>query len=260
MEPPPARAGGGAPRLRPPTRAAHSTHARPPTQAVVRCLLAKGRQPLAELLRNSQLERPLLKQVLMALIHQNMVWAWLQPEEVLIDRVVPAVYLYEADLAAILQDLRWGGGERRRSGRAGGRAGGRVGASTSTHPPTPHWWQCARVLPGWQRGCCHTRSATPTAWQPPTGCCAAPPPARPQEAQVPGHCGHGDAAGAAAQGGPVHHPAAAGEWAPDVSCPARTQGGGHPDLQPAPQSPASERRPTAPGDAPHPHADARCLS
>jgi len=137
MEPPPARAGGGAPRLRPPTRAAHSTHARPPTQAVVRCLLAKGRQPLAELLRNSQLERPLLKQVLMALIHQNMVWAWLQPEEVLIDRVVPAVYLYEADLAAILQDLRWGGGERRRSGRAGGRAGGRVGASTSTPPPPP---------------------------------------------------------------------------------------------------------------------------
>jgi hypothetical protein len=69
-------------------------------------LLNKGRQTLPELLRASQLEAPVVKQALLVLLQHNMVQAWLQPEERLLDAVRPAQFLYEARLDAILQDTR----------------------------------------------------------------------------------------------------------------------------------------------------------
>jgi hypothetical protein len=99
---------------------------------VAQTLLRKGRQTLAELLRalnagsgaaggrlRLTTSRPptslssvagmsaaQLKTVLLVLIQQNLVVTWLQPAEKLVTGVRPAVSLYEADLAQMLQLIR----------------------------------------------------------------------------------------------------------------------------------------------------------
>lgn len=93
-------------------------------QLVVAALLKKGRQSFTDLLgacnaalsaakqrqgqqqQQQPLTRSLLKQVLLVLIQQNCVKAYLQPAEVRVTGVRPAVYLYEADLLQILQIIR----------------------------------------------------------------------------------------------------------------------------------------------------------
>lgn len=87
-------------------------------------MLKKGRQSLPELLgacnaslaaasrllgsqqQHQQLSRQQLKQALLVLIQQNCVRTYLQPAEVRVTGVRPAVYLYEADLVQILQVIR----------------------------------------------------------------------------------------------------------------------------------------------------------
>lgn len=90
------------------------------TQFVISVLLKKGRQSFNELLtncssahsnRNSSTQdaavtRSSLKQVLLVLIQQNCVVTFLQPPEVRVNGVRPAVYLYDADLKHILQITR----------------------------------------------------------------------------------------------------------------------------------------------------------
>ncbi|WIA34705.1 hypothetical protein OEZ86_013016 [Tetradesmus obliquus] len=94
------------------------------TEVVVSALLKKGRQSLPELLgacnaslaaasrllgsqqQHQQLSRQQLKQALLVLIQQNCVRTYLQPAEVRVTGVRPAVYLYEADLVQILQVIR----------------------------------------------------------------------------------------------------------------------------------------------------------
>ena len=102
-------------------------------------LLRKGRQTFAELLRNinsgtrssrqlhlnstngvsssssgggnGQIKLTLtagqLKQVLLVLIQQNCIITRLQPSEVMVTGVKPAVHLYEADMGRMLQLIRW---------------------------------------------------------------------------------------------------------------------------------------------------------
>jgi len=96
-------------------------------------LLRKGRQTFPELLRNinsstrssrqlhlsssssssssssqqgNSLTASQLKQVLLVLIQQNCVITRLQPAEVLVTGVKPAVTIYEADLSQMLQLIR----------------------------------------------------------------------------------------------------------------------------------------------------------
>jgi hypothetical protein len=93
---------------------------------VVATLLKKGRQSFPELFgacnaalsaasrqhgaqqqqHPQQLTRQQLKQALLVLIQQNCVRTFLQPAEVRVTGVRPAVYLYEADLVQILQVIR----------------------------------------------------------------------------------------------------------------------------------------------------------
>lgn len=98
-------------------------------QVVAEVLLRKGRQTFAELLRNvnsgSRTSRQLhlsssnggsqqgptltssqLKQVLLVLIQQNCIITRLQPAEVMVTGVRPAVHIYEADLPQMLQLIR----------------------------------------------------------------------------------------------------------------------------------------------------------
>jgi hypothetical protein len=55
-----------------------------------------------------QLQPATVRQLLLALIQQNCVAVYLQPAEVTVSGTKPAVYLYEADLDAILQGPRYG--------------------------------------------------------------------------------------------------------------------------------------------------------
>lgn len=108
---------------------------RPTVQVVAEVLLRKGRQTFAELMRSinsdtrstrqlhlsgntsstggsgSQQKLTLtsgqLKQVLLVLIQQNCVITRLQPSEVLVHGVKPAVHIYEADLRQMLQLIRF---------------------------------------------------------------------------------------------------------------------------------------------------------
>lgn len=100
-------------------------------QEVAEVLLRKGRQSFAELLRNTNsptrasrqlhlssssngagsqqgpnLAASQLKQVLLVLIQHNCVITRLQPSEVMVTGVRPAVHLYEADLGQMLQLIR----------------------------------------------------------------------------------------------------------------------------------------------------------
>ncbi len=69
-------------------------------------LIRKGRQTLPELLRHTQLQPALLRQVLLVLMQQNCVHTYLQPEEELVSGRKPSYYLYEAQLGWILQSIR----------------------------------------------------------------------------------------------------------------------------------------------------------
>lgn len=95
-------------------------------------LLRRGRQSFAELLRNTNsptrtsrqlhlsssngggsqqgptLAASQLKQVLLVLIQHNCVITRLQPSEVMVTGIRPAVHLYEADLGQMLQLIRCG--------------------------------------------------------------------------------------------------------------------------------------------------------
>lgn len=113
------------------------THAHPSVsthvQEVAEVLLRKGRQSFVELLRNTNsptrasrqlhlssssngagsqqgpnLAASQLKQVLLVLIQHNCVITRLQPSEVMVTGVRPAVHLYEADLGQMLQLIRCG--------------------------------------------------------------------------------------------------------------------------------------------------------
>jgi hypothetical protein len=98
-------------------------------QVVAEVLLRKGRQTFSELLRNinssNRSSRQLhlsisnggsqqgpsmtagqLKQVLLVLIQQNFLIVRLQPSEVMVTGVKPAVHIYEADLGQMLQLIR----------------------------------------------------------------------------------------------------------------------------------------------------------
>jgi hypothetical protein len=99
---------------------------------VAEILLRKGRQSFAELLRNSNspsrtsrqlhlssssnggsqqgpsLTAAQLKQVLLVLVQHNCVITRLQPSEVMVTGIRPAVFLYEADLGQMLQLIRCG--------------------------------------------------------------------------------------------------------------------------------------------------------
>lgn len=99
-------------------------------QLAAEVLLRKGRQTFPELLRNinsstrssrqlhlssssssssqqgNSLTASQLKQVLLVLIQQNCVITRLQPAEVLVTGVKPAVTIYEADLSQMLQLIR----------------------------------------------------------------------------------------------------------------------------------------------------------
>jgi hypothetical protein len=97
------------------------------SQLVVSTLLKKGRQSFQELFgscnaalaaasrQNSvqqqpqALSRQQLKQALLVLLQQNCVRTYLQPAEVRVTGVRPALYLYEADLVQILQVIRCAG-------------------------------------------------------------------------------------------------------------------------------------------------------
>ncbi|KAF6265727.1 hypothetical protein COO60DRAFT_870422 [Scenedesmus sp. NREL 46B-D3] len=95
------------------------------TELVVATLLKKGRQSLPELFgacnaslsaasrrhvsqqqQQQTVSRQQLKQALLVLIQQNCVRTYLQPAEVRVTGVRPAVHLYEADLMHILQVIR----------------------------------------------------------------------------------------------------------------------------------------------------------
>jgi uncharacterized membrane protein len=104
---------------------------------VVSTLLKKGRQSFQELLgscnaafaaasrQNSvqqqpqALSRQQLKQALLVLLQQNCVRTYLQPAEVRVTGVRPALYLYEADLVQILQVIRCDGRQACKRGRLG---------------------------------------------------------------------------------------------------------------------------------------------
>jgi hypothetical protein len=94
------------------------------SQLAVSTLLKKGRQSFQELLgscnaalaaasrQNSVHQQPQsvsrqqLKQALLVLIQHNCVRTYLQPAEVRVTGVWPALYLYEVDLVQILQVIR----------------------------------------------------------------------------------------------------------------------------------------------------------
>jgi hypothetical protein len=76
-------------------------------QEVVKGLLVRGRSTLTEIYRATpSIQPPLIKQVLLMLIQQNCVQAYLLPEEQFVTGVRPAMTLYEPCLERILQSIR----------------------------------------------------------------------------------------------------------------------------------------------------------